>query len=387
MNARLRAFLRRQREAGLYRSRRVVDSPQGREITIDGRRLLNFCSNDYLGLAADPRLAAAARGALDTWGTGAGAAHLVNGHFRPHHELEEALAAFTGRQRALLFSTGYMANLAVIAALAERGSPVLEDRLNHASLLDGGLLAGARLRRYPHADPAGLERLLERADGPALVATDGVFSMDGDLAPLPELAEVCARHDAVLVADDAHGIGVLGAGGAGSLAHFGLDAQRVPVLVGTLGKALGTAGAFVAGDADLVEYLVQRARPYIYTTAQPPAIAAATLESLAIAREEDWRREHLDGLVARFRRGLASLGWPLPASGSPIQPLRVGGSGAAVTLSRELERRGCLVTAIRPPTVPRGTARLRVTLTAAHRETDVDVLLETLASVGPVAEN
>jgi len=386
MKAGLADFLARQREAGLYRSRRVMDSPQGAEIEIDGRRLLNFCSNDYLGLASDPRLAAAAREAMDRYGVGAGAAHLINGHFRPHHELEEALATLTGRPRALLFSTGYMANLAVIASLAGRGSPVFEDRLNHASLLDGALLAGARLKRYPHADAEGLGRSLgARGVDDSLVVTDAVFSMDGDIAPLPALAGTCRGHGATLVVDDAHGLGVLGAHGGGSLEHYGLGETDVPVLVGTLGKALGTAGAFVAGSETLIEYLIQRARPYVYTTAQPPAIAAATLEALRISEAESWRRERLSRLVERFRKGAAQLGLELMDSVTPIQPLLVGDAEKATAMSRELERQGFLVTAIRPPTVPRGRARLRITLSASHQEDQVDRLLEALARVGQVA--
>ena len=386
MNRRLADFLDQQREAGLYRSRRVVDSAQGAEITVDGRRLLNFCSNDYLGLAADPRLAEAACRAMDDYGFGAGAAHLINGHFRPHHELEAALAEHTGRPRALLFSTGYMANLAVISALAGRGTPVFEDRLNHASLLDGALLAGARLKRYPHADVETLaDRLARRQGEDALVVTDGVFSMDGDIAPLPELARICAEQDATLVVDDAHGMGVLGPQGGGSLEQLALDGEAVPVLVGTLGKALGTAGAFVAGSETLIEYLIQRARPYVYTTAQPPSVAAATLESLRISREEGWRRERLAEHVRRFRDGARELGLTLMDSQTPIQPLLVGETDRAVAMSRALEGEGVLVSAIRPPTVPQGQSRLRVTLSAAHSGADVDHLLAALARVADVA--
>jgi 8-amino-7-oxononanoate synthase len=372
------------RSAGLYRARRVSDGPQGPEVLVDGRRLLSFCSNDYLGLAADPRVAEAMQKGIRRYGVGAGAAHLVNGHSRAHHALEEELADFTGRERALLFSTGYMANLGVISALMDRHDTVLQDRLNHASLLDGALLSRARLRRYPHADPVRLGELLDASSGRCLVATDGVFSMDGDIAPLHGLAEQCARKSAWLMVDDAHGIGVLGHEGRGSVATAGLEASRVPVLVGTLGKALGTAGAFVAGDADLIEWLVQQARSYIYTTAMPPAVAEATRTSLALCRAEHWRRERLTGLVTRFREGVAAIGLELMPSTTPIQPLLIGCAAEATRWSEALLQQGVQVTAIRPPTVPEGSARLRVTLSAAHSVGQVDALLAVLAETAKV---
>ncbi|MFM1892598.1 MAG: hypothetical protein RLZ44_1675 [Pseudomonadota bacterium] len=375
----LAAALQQRRREHLYRARRVVEGPQGPELEVDGRRLLAFCSNDYLGLAADPRLAEAAQRGLARYGTGSGAAHLVSGHSAAHHALEQELAEFTGRERALLFSTGYMANLGVITALTGRGDSVFEDRLNHASLLDGGLLSGARFRRYPHADAAALDRLLPAAGGERLVASDGVFSMDGDLAPLPALAEACRAHGAWLLVDDAHGLGVLGQQGRGSLAHFGLAGADVPVLMGTLGKAFGTAGAFVAGSADLIETLIQQARSYVYTTATPPALAEATRESLRIARAEEWRRERLRALVARFRTEAAALGLQLMPSATPIQPIVAGDAARALAWSAALEARGILVTAIRPPTVPAGSARLRVTFSAAHSDAQLDRLLDALA--------
>ena len=377
--------LRRRRDAGLYRARRVVEGPQGPQLTVDGRHVLAFCSNDYLGLAADSRVAVALRRGIDTWGVGSGAAHLVTGHSAAHHALEEELAEFTGRPRALLFSTGYMANLGVIGALAGRGDSVFEDRLNHASLIDGGLLSAARFRRYAHGDVAALDRELGDARGERLVVTDGVFSMDGDLAPLPELAATCRRHGAWLMVDDAHGLGVLGEQGRGSLAHYGLGQDDVPVLMGTLGKAFGTAGAFVAGSEALVETLIQTARSYVYTTAMPPALAEATRESLRIAREEEWRRERLRTLVARFRRGAEQTGLPLMPSTTPIQPVFAGTADRAVAWSRALEARGILVTAIRPPTVPEGGARLRVTFSALHEEDHVDRLLDALAPLAQEA--
>ena len=324
------------------------------------------------------------RRGLERYGAGSGAAHLICGHSRAHHALEEELADFVGRPRALLFSTGYMANLGVAGALLGRGDAVFEDRLNHASLLDAGLLSGARFRRYAHADADALDHALEQtadADRNMLVMTDGVFSMDGDLAPLPRLAEVSARRGAWLMVDDAHGLGVLGRGGRGSLDHFGLDGEDVPVLMGTLGKAFGTAGAFVAGSEDLIETLIQQARSYIYTTALPPALAEATRAALRIVREADDRRERLRDLVSAFRRGAAALGLELMPSQTPIQPLLTGGNAQTLAFSEALERRGILVGAIRPPTVPEGSARLRITFSAAHTEADLQRLLSALAEV------
>ncbi len=373
--------LEQRRQKNLYRERRVLDSPQGVEITIDGKQLLSFCSNDYLGLANHPDVIAAFHRGLDQYGAGSGAAHLVTGHSRAHHELEEALADFTGRPRALLFSTGYMANLGVMSALLGRGDHVFEDRLNHASLLDGARLSEAKLRRYAHNDMGQLAAALSSAaKGESLVATDGVFSMDGDIAPLATLSETAARHAAWLMVDDAHGLGVLGRNGRGSVDAAGLDGRAVPVMVGTLGKAFGTFGAFVAGSEALIETLIQSARTWIYTTALPPAVAVATTAALAHVREDDWRREQLTQLVARFRQGAAQLGLQLAQSATPIQPLVVGSAADAVSLSEALRERGILVTAIRPPTVPEGTARLRVTFSAAHTGAQVDRLLEGLES-------
>jgi 8-amino-7-oxononanoate synthase len=369
---------------GLYRRRRVVDGPQGAEVTVDGRRLINFCSNDYLGLANHPAVAEAFRRGTERYGVGAGAAHLVCGHSCAHHALEEELAEFTGRERALLFSTGYMANLGVISALAGRGDEVFEDRLNHASLLDAALLSGARLKRYPHSDPAALKLKLDMSSGKrCLIASDGVFSMDGDLAPIPALSALAKHRGALLMIDDAHGLGVTGDGGRGSLARFGLSQDDVPVLVGTLGKAFGTFGAFVAGSADLIEFLIQRGRTYIYTTALPSAVAEATRASLCLIREESWRREQVGSLVHRFRAGAAQIGLRLMESDTPIQPVVLGGNQSALRASELLLSAGFLVAAIRPPTVPAGTARLRFTFTAEHAEAQVDRLLEVLAELPP----
>jgi 8-amino-7-oxononanoate synthase len=373
---------------GLRRRRRTVRrlAHDTAEIELDGRRCIDFCSNDYLGIASHPQVVAALVESAREHGVGARASHLISGHQRAHGELEEALAACTGRERALLFSTGYMANLGLATALVAKGGRVLGDALNHASLIDAGRVARATLDWYPHGDVAALEEKLgARPAGAALVLTDGVFSMDGDLAPLPEIAAACRRHGALLAVDDAHGFGVLGAGGGGTLEHFGLDAREVPVLVGTLGKAFGCFGAFVAGDADLVETLIQRARTYIYTTALPAPVAAATLAALQVAATESWRRTRVLALARRFRSLARAAGLPLAPSETPIQPLLLGGADTAVEASLRLLERGYFVAAIRPPTVPAGSSRLRVALSAAHRDADVEGLVDALAGCIPRA--
>jgi 8-amino-7-oxononanoate synthase len=368
-------------QQGLYRSRRIIESPQGINLEIDGRSIVNFCSNDYLGLANHPDVVNAFKSGVDRYGVGSGSAHLICGHSAAHHALEEELAAFTGRDRALLFSTGYMANIGVISALLSRGDAVFEDRLNHASLLDGGLLSGARFKRYVHADAVDLGVKLEDALGRKLVVTDGVFSMDGDFAPLCELAVVAKNHNAWLMVDDAHGLGVIGEQGSGIVEHYGLNQDDVPVLMGTLGKGLGTFGAFVAGSELLIETLIQKARTYVYTTALPAAVAEATRASLKIAIEENWRRDKLKQLSERFKLGAEQLGLTLMASSSAIQPILIGDSQTAVDISRALLDAGFLVSAIRPPTVPQGSARLRVTFSALHEEQHVDRLLDTLTKI------
>lgn len=367
-------------EQGLLRQRRHLESVQGPEVTIDGRAMLAFCSNDYLGLAGHPAVTEAMTDAAAIHGVGAGASHMVCGHHDLHHQLEEALAAHTGREAALLFSTGYMANLGVISALAGRNEVVLEDRLNHASLIDGARLAGARLKRYAHADQDSLEAALNTGQRHGLVATDGVFSMDGDLAPLDGIAALCHDHGVPLMVDDAHGIGVLGQMGAGITEIRQMSSNEVPILVGTLGKALGVSGAFVAGSRVLIDYLIQKARTYIYTTAMPPALAAATLTSLSICRDEYWRRERLAKLVAWFRDEAGALGYDLMPSWTPIQPLVTGSCESALAVSKALARRDILVPAIRPPTVPEGSARLRFTFTASHTDEHMERLLEALAA-------
>ncbi|SER83796.1 8-amino-7-oxononanoate synthase [Pseudomonas sp. NFACC02] len=380
----LSARLAARRAEHLYRQRPLLQSPQGPEVVVDGKPLLAFCNNDYMGLANHPDVIAAWKAGAERWGVGGGASHLVIGHSTPHHELEEALADLTGRPRALLFSNGYMANLGAVTALVGQGDTVLEDRLNHASLLDAGLLSGARFARYLHNDPDSLNSRLEKAVGDTLVVTDGVFSMDGDIADLPALAKVARAKNAWLMVDDAHGFGPLGTNGAGIVEHFGMSMEDVPVLIGTLGKSFGTAGAFVAGSEELIETLIQFARPYIYTTSQPPGLACATLKSLELLRTEHWRRDHLKALIKQFRDGAQAIGLELMDSFTPIQPILIGDSGRALRLSQMLRERGLMVTAIRPPTVPAGSARLRVTLSAAHSEAQVRQLLEALEHCYPL---
>ncbi|MFN5746778.1 MAG: 8-amino-7-oxononanoate synthase [Methylococcaceae bacterium] len=367
---------------GLRRQRRTLDGPQGLSVVCDGQPVLNFCSNDYLGLANHPKVVEALQQGASAYGVGSGASHLVCGHGQAHHALEEDLADHLRRDRVLLFSTGYMANIGVISALAGRGDEVWEDRLNHASLLDGARLSGARLRRYGHADLDSLDQgLAAERHGLRLIASDGVFSMDGDLAPVIGLAQVAADHEALLLIDDAHGIGVLGPTGGGVLEASGLTQSDVPLLVGTLGKACGSFGAFVAGSEDMIEYLMQTARSYIFTTALPPAVAVATRAALRLLREEGWRRQRLAELIARFRTGAEQLGLSLMPSSTPIQPILIGSNQAAQKASMSLRNAGFLVGAIRPPTVPVGTARLRITLTAGHGDADVDGLLAALAEI------
>ena len=378
----LHQYLQRRHQQHLYRRRRVSSGVQGPELLVDGRSMLLFCSNDYLGLAGHPEVIAALRKGAETYGTGSGAAHLVCGHSQAHHALEEELAEFTGRARALLFSTGYMANLGAVTALMEKGDSIYQDRLNHASLIDAGLLSRARFKRFPHADMDALQRQLEgHEQGEAMVVSDGVFSMDGDLAPLRAMSALCRQHQAWLMVDDAHGFGVLGKSGAGTLEHFNLESGHVPILMGTLGKALGTFGAFVAGSEDLIETLIQRARSYVYTTALPPAVAEATRTSLRLVQSEGWRRERLRQLIRRFRTEVEQIGLPLMESPTPIQPILAGTPEQALAWSDRLEEQGILVSAIRPPTVPEGGARLRVTLSAAHSDAHLDRLLESLADL------
>ena len=377
---RLAAAQAERERQSLLRRLRTVEAVDGARIVIDGKALLNFASNDYLGLARHPALIDALTRSAAQWGVGATAAHLLGGHRDEHAALEAKLARWTGRERALLFSTGYMANLGAMHALVGARDVCVQDKLNHASLLDAARLSGAELCRYVHADVASAQRQLDaRGDAPALLATDGVFSMDGDCAPLAELAQLCAKQGATLMVDDAHGIGVLGADGAGSVEEATLAQDHAPVLMATLGKALGVGGAFVAGSAALIDGLVQFARTHVYTTALPPALAAAASAAVDIARFEGWRRTKLGRLVAHFRHGAAERGITLTASRTPIQPVAIGTSRAAQNAMRALEAEGFFVPAIRPPTVPQGKSRLRVVLCALHEEDDVEQLLNALA--------
>lgn len=364
----------------LLRRRRTVDAPCGPEAVLDGRPFIAFASNDYLGLANHPALVEAAREGAARWGVGAGASHLVSGHLAPHALLEAALARFMDAPRALAFSTGYMANLGIVPALVGRGDAVFADKLNHASLVDAALLSRATLQRYPHGDLAALERQLAASTAPAkLIATDGVFSMDGDVAPLAETQALARRHDAWLLVDDAHGFGVLGPGGRGSLAHLGVapDWSRL-LYMGTLGKAAGVAGAFVAGSGEAVEWLLQRARTYIFTTASPPLLAWTLLEALRLIEAGDELRARLQAHVRLLREGLRPGPWRLLASDTAIQPLIIGVNEEALRVSAALYDRGLWVPAIRPPTVPRGEARLRISLSAAHAEAQVRQLVDAL---------
>jgi len=377
--ARYRQELEALKAAHLYRRRLSLEGTRSSRIRLDHRELLSFCSNDYLGLADDPRVVEALRAGASQYGVGAGASHLVDGHRGVHERLEEELAAFVGAEGALAFSTGYMANLALAQVFAGRGDLVVEDKLNHASLIDAGLLTRAEFHRYAHAEAGHARRLLDgRAPGRALIMSDAVFSMDGDVAPVAELAAAADDHGAIAVFDDAHGFGVLGPGGRGTLARFERPPGENILLMATLGKALGTFGAFVAGDAVLIDTLIQKARPYIYTTATPPALAEATRTALALAGREEWRRDKLAALIGRFRRGATQLGLDVMDSQTPIQPVLVGEPDRAVAMSRRLMDAGLLVVAIRPPTVPAGTARLRVTFSANHSEDEVDRLLAAL---------
>lgn len=377
----LTARLATRRARGLYRERLVLASAQGVHIRVGDETLLSFCSNDYLGLANDPRVVAAFCAGAERYGAGAGASHLISGHTIAHQALEEELADFVGSPRALLFSTGYMANLGVVTALSDRHSIVFEDKLNHASLIDAARLTQAKVKRYPHVDMERLTTMLADSAVPGVIASDAVFSMDGDLAPLQRLLPLARAHKAWLLVDDAHGIGVLGPGGRGSLAHLDIATQAPVILMGTLGKAFGVFGAFVAGDEPLIETLIQHARTYIYTTALPPAVAEATRASLQIVRSEKWRRERLQSLVDRFVEQATQMGLSLTGARTPIQPVILGSPEAAVAASRTLRAQGILVPAIRPPTVAPGTSRLRITFSAAHEPAHVDRLLQALAQL------
>ena len=379
----LAATLAERQLSGRYRRLRTRSGEQGVSVIIDGKEMLSFCSNDYLGLAAHPTITKAFINAAETEGVGSGAAHLLSGHSYYHQQLEEALADFMGQQSVLLFSSGYQANLGVIDGLMSRGDVVIQDKLNHASLLDGGRLSTAKSWRYHHADMGSLQRRLRQTEDSdcRLVVTDGVFSMDGDLAPLQPLIQLTQKHQAALMVDDAHAIGVLGKHGRGSVEHWQVKAEYMPIVMGTLGKAFGTAGAFVAADKDVIETLIQQSRTFVYTTAQPAAVAAASLASLVLVRTENWRREKLQTLIEQFRKGAAELGIATMNSLTPIQPIMIGDDKKAIVIGQELESRGFLLGVIRTPTVPLGSARLRVTLSTNHTEQNIKQLLEALEDV------
>jgi 8-amino-7-oxononanoate synthase len=371
--------LQQRKAKHLYRSRRISDGPQQPEMIIDGRQVVSFCSNDYLGLANHPDVKAAFIQGVEQYGAGSGAAHLINGHSHAHHALEDELAEFSGYPRALLFSTGYMANLGLAQALVGKGDTVLEDRLNHASLLDGGLLSGARLMRYRHNTAEDLDaKLATRSSGEKLVLSDGVFSMDGDIAEVSALVNACRKHDAWLMLDDAHGFGVLGDNGRGTLEHHGVSTADVPIYMATLGKALGTAGAFIAGSDALIETLIQQARPYIYTTASPPAVAEAARASLNMIKSQPDLRGRLNDNIRYFRSCCEHMDIELTNSQTAIQPVIIGDTKSTLEFSEQLLAQGLLITAIRPPTVPEGTARLRITLSAAHSHAHIDKLISSL---------
>jgi 8-amino-7-oxononanoate synthase len=379
----IKKWLVERKNQSLYRTLKTLESPQQTHIILDGKPLLSFSSNDYLGLAAHPKVISAFQKAANQYGVGSGGSHLVTGHCIEHIRLEEALAAFTGRDKARLFSSGYMANMGVINALVEAGDVVYQDRLNHASLLDAGILCKAKMIRYHHNNVAMLSKKLEcqpsQSKQTSMIVSDGVFSMDGDIAFVTDLARLAKQYAAWLMIDDAHGFGVLGKTGGGLLDAENLNQDDVPILMATLGKALGTAGAFIAGSYDLIDYITQTARTFIYTTAMPPAIAAATIESLAIITQETWRREKLQVLIALFKAGAKERELPLLPSDTAIQPLMIGDSRTVLAIEKQLKDKGVLVIAIRPPTVPENTARLRITLSAEHSENDIYYLLDMLS--------
>lgn len=378
----------------LRRQRPVVLPDEGAYLRVNGQRMLAFCSNDYLGLARHPALVQAACDGARTYGVGAGASPLVSGHSGANHALEHALADFVGLPRALYFYAGYAANIGIVPALVGKGDAIFSDALNHACLIDGARLSSAQIHRYAHNDLAALARQLESSPSPRkLVISDAVFSMDGDVADVPALLALCERHDALLLLDDAHGFGVLGPQGRGCLAHFGLHAgQASPriLYMATLGKAAGVAGAFVAGSEALVEWLLQKTRSYIFATAAPALLASALHTSLQLIEQDEWRRGHLQHLIARLRTGLAhglrGSSWQLGTSPTAIQPLLIGPNLAALSAMQGLHQRGLWVPAIRPPTVADGTARLRIALSAVHTEADIDRLVQALTELAPAPD-
>ena len=369
----------------LWRSRELLDSAQSVEVERHGKRYLNFCSNDYLGLANHPKLAEASQQASLHWGAGTGASHLVCGHQQPHHQLEQELADFVGAEKAILFSTGYMANLAVPQSLLRRGDLLLQDKLNHASLIDAARLCRADFKRYRHNNVEHAGQLISSNDFSdktkrRLITTDSVFSMDGDIAPIDKLDQLAKESESVLLIDDAHGFGVLGQG-KGSYAHFGLKPERHRLMLGTLGKALGSFGAFIAGDAIYIDQIIQQGRTYTYTTALPASVAEATRCALAEVKADSSLRDQLFESIDYLRSGIHEIGLDLMPSGTPIQPILLGDEATALEASRILQEQGIWVSAIRPPTVPKGSARLRITLSARHSRAHLDALLNALSDV------
>ena len=379
----LEARQQRLRNDSLWRTRREVESPQQAHIDVANQSLLNFSSNDYLGLANHPLLKKDAQEAVSQWGVGSGASHLVCGHQTPHHQLEKTIAEFVGAERALLFSTGYMANLAAATAFSGKNDLILQDKLNHASLIDGARLSDAQFKRYRHTNVNHAQQILERTEfDQATIMTDGVFSMDGNLAPLQELKQLADHYEALLFVDDAHGLGCMGASGRGALELAGIELSGNVLLMGTLGKAVGSFGAFIAGDEIYIEQLIQSARSYIYTTAMPPAVAATSMASINLIQSQgEALRANLQANIQQFKSGVAGLGFELMPSNSAIQPIVLGDEARAIQLSASLYERGIWVAAIRPPTVPKGSARLRFTFSASHASEQIDQLLVALKEV------
>lgn len=378
MLASLQRELDQRKTDGLLRQRRLLDSPQAEHIVANEQPYLSFCSNDYLGLANRPELIAAMQKAAGDSGVGSGASNLITGHHRFHDALEKQLAAFVELPAALLFSTGYMANIGVLGALTGRGDAIFADKLNHACLNDGAYFSHAEFQRYPHNDVAALEKLLQASTAKhKLIAADAVFSMDGDIAPIPEYLALCEKYDAYLYLDDAHGFGVLGEHGKGSLSHFKVKSPRI-IMMATLGKAAGVAGAFVAGEQVVIDYLIQKAKSYVYSTPAPPALSATLSASVELIEQGDDLRANLNRSIAYLKNNLKLNQWQLMDSDTPIQPLVVGGNKEALALSEYLQTCGILVPAIRPPTVPVGTARLRISLSAVHTLDDMKKLVEAI---------
>lgn len=377
----LQSRLKQRAAQDMMRHRLTLESGQDTEVSIDSKHFINFSSNDYLGLASHPKLTEAMQAASKRYGVGSGASHLVAGHSQEHHLLEEELASFLGVERALLFSSGFMANYGVLTSLFDRKDLLVQDKLNHASLIDGGRASEAKMLRYGHNDMKSLERQLKHQVETKMVVTDGVFSMDGDLAPLKDMLALIEANKAQLMVDDAHGFGVLGDTGKGALEHFGLEQSSADIYMATFGKALGGYGAFVAGRALLIESLVQFARSYIYTTAIPPAVAAVNRAGLSLLKGEPERRQRLQENINYFKQLATEQRLPLMPSDTAIQPVLLGQNERAVEISSKLREKGLLVVAIRPPTVPENSARLRITLTANHTKAHIERLVTTVSEL------